>query len=78
MGIDISSLGFELETDSDLQGFMALDKNVRPGLSQIRVKIKLECNGTPKQIQDLHAQVLKTSPIYDTLRNPVDIKITTG
>jgi uncharacterized OsmC-like protein len=78
MGIDISSLSFELETDTDLRGFMELDKDVRPGLSQIRVKVNLACNGNPKQIEELHAQVLRTSPIYDTLRNPVDIKLTTG
>ena len=78
MGIDISSLSFELETDTDLRGFMELDKDVRPGLSQIRVKVNLACNGTPKQIEELHAQVLRTSPIYDTLRNPVDIKVSTG
>jgi uncharacterized OsmC-like protein len=78
MGIDISSLNFELETDTDLRGFMALDKNVRPGLSHIRVKVHLDCNGTPEQVKELHAHVLRTSPLYDTLRNPVDIKVTTG
>ena len=78
MGIDIHSLNFVLETDTDLRGFMELDKNVRPGLSQIRVKVHLDCNGTPQQIKDLHAQVLRTSPIYDTLRNPVDIKVSTS
>jgi len=77
MGIDISNLSFELETDSDLRGFMELDKNIRPGLSQIRVKVHLACNGTPTQIEELHAQVLRTSPLYDTFRNPVDIKVTT-
>jgi len=78
MGIDISSLNFELETDTDLRGFMELDKSVRPGLSQIRVKVHLDCNGTPQQIQELHAQVLRTSPLYDTFRNPVDVKVTTS
>ncbi len=78
MGIDISSLNFELETDTDLRGFMELDKNVRPGLSHIRVKVHLDCNGTPEQVKELHAHVLRTSPLYDTLRNPVDIKVTTG
>ena len=77
MGIDITSLNFELETDTDLRGFMALDKSVRPGLSQIRVKVHLDCNGTPQQIEELHAQVLRTSPLYDTFRNPVDIQVTT-
>jgi len=78
MGIDITSLSFELETDSDLRGFMELDKAIRPGLSQIRVKVNLDCNGTPKQIKELHDQVLRTSPLYDTFKNPVDIKVTTG
>jgi len=77
MGIDIASLNFEMETDTDLRGFMELDKNVRPGLSQIRVKVHLACNGTSDQIRDLHAQVLRTSPLYDTFRNPVDVQITT-
>ena len=77
MGIDITSLSFELESDTDLRGFMELDQNIRPGLSQIRVKVNLDCNGTPEQIEALHAQVLKTSPLYDTFRNPVDIKVST-
>jgi uncharacterized OsmC-like protein len=77
MGIDISNLSFNMETDTDLRGFMELDDGVRPGLSQIRVKINLACNGTPKQIKELHAQVLRTSPLYDTLKNPVDIHVTT-
>lgn len=78
MGIDITSLSFELETDTDLRGFMELDPNVRPGLSQIRVKVNLDCNGTPEQIRDLHAKVLRTSPLYDTFKNPVDIRVSTS
>ena len=30
------------------------------------------------QIKALHDQVLRTSPLYDTFRNPVDIKVSTG
>jgi uncharacterized OsmC-like protein len=75
MGIDITSLSFELETDTDLRGFMELDKNVRPGLSQIRVKVNLACNASPQQIKELHEAVVRTSPLYDTFKNPVDIKM---
>ncbi len=75
MGIDIHNLSFELETDTDLRGFMELDKKIRPGLSQIRVKVNLSCNGTPQQIKDLHEAVMRTSPLYDTFKNPVDIKL---
>jgi uncharacterized OsmC-like protein len=75
MGIDIHHLSFELETDADLRGFMDLDKKIRPGLSQIRVKVNLSCNGTPQQVKELHDVVMRTSPLIDTFKNPVDIKM---
>ncbi len=78
MGIDISSLSFDLETDTDLRGFMEMDKNIRPGLSQIRVRVHLACNGTPQQIQELHDKVQRTSPLLDTFRNPVDVQVKTS
>ena len=77
MGIDISSLSFEMETDTDLRGFMELDKGVRPGLSQMRVKVNLACNGTKDQIRELHEKVERTSPLLDTFRHPVDVKLST-
>lgn len=78
MGIDIQSLSFELETDTDLNGFLELDPKVRPGLSQIRVKVNLASSGTPQQVQDLHAKVNRTSPLVDTFKNPVDVQIRTS
>jgi uncharacterized OsmC-like protein len=75
MGLDITSLSFDMETDTDLRGFLELDKAIRPGLSQIRVKVNLACNGTKDQVEALHAQVLRTSPLYDTFKNPVDIRM---
>lgn len=75
MGIDISTLSFELEADNDLQGFLELDPKVRPGLSEIRVKVNLVCNGTPEQVKELHAKAQRLSPILDTLKNPVNIKV---
>jgi uncharacterized OsmC-like protein len=75
MGLDITSLSFDMETDTDLRGFLELDKAIRPGLSQIRVKVNLACSGTPQQIKELHEQVMRTSPLYDTFKNPVDIRM---
>lgn len=77
MGIDIENLSFELETDTDLRGFLELDKSIRPGLSQIRVKVNLACNATPQQLQELHDKVRRTSPLVDTFKNPVDVQINT-
>lgn len=77
MGIDIESLSFELETETDLNGFLELDPTVRPGLSRIRVKVNLACNGSADQVRDLHDKVNRTSPLADTFRNPVDLQIRT-
>jgi hypothetical protein len=77
MGIDIENLSFELEADNDLRGFLELDKSVRPGLSQIRVKVNLACNGTPEQVRELHAKAQRTSPLLDTFKNPVEVVVKT-
>jgi uncharacterized OsmC-like protein len=77
MGIEIHNLSFDVETDTSLLGFLELDKRVRPGLSPIRVKVNLDCSGSADQIQELHAKVERTSPLLDTFRNPVDVRIRT-
>jgi uncharacterized OsmC-like protein len=77
MGIDIENLSFEMETDTDLNGFLELEPSIRPGLSQIRVKVNLACNGTPEQVKELHDKVNRTSPLLDTFRNPVEVRIRT-
>lgn len=78
MGLDIRSLSFELETDSDLNGFLELSTKVRPGLTHMRVKVNLDCSGTPQQIKELHAKVERTSPLVDTFRHPVEVKLRTS
>ena len=75
MGIDIQQLSFELETDTDLRGFMELDPKIRPGLTEMRIKVNLACNGTPQQVKELHEAVLRTSPLMDTFKNPVNVKM---
>ena len=77
MGIDIKNLSFEMETDSNLLGSLELDPQVRPGLSPIRIKVNLDCNGTPDQVRELHAKVNRTSPLMDTFRNPVELQVRT-
>lgn len=77
MGIDITNLSFQMETDTDLNGFLELDPSVRPGLSEIRIQVNLECNGTASSVKELHEKVKRTSPLFDTFKNPVELKITT-
>jgi uncharacterized OsmC-like protein len=70
-GLNIESIESEYEGDIDLQGLLDLDPNVRPGYREIRVKFKVKGDADAATIHEL----LRKSPVYDTLANPVRIKI---
>jgi uncharacterized OsmC-like protein len=70
-GLNIESIESEFEGDTDAQGVLDLDPNVRPGYREIRVKFRVKGDADEATIQEL----LRKSPVYDTLANPVKIKI---
>ncbi len=70
-GLNIESIESEYEGDIDLQGFLGLDPNVRPGYREIRVKFRVKGDADEATIREM----LRKSPVYDTLANPVKIKI---
>jgi uncharacterized OsmC-like protein len=70
-GLNIESIESEYEGDINLQGLLDLDPNVRPGYREIRVKFRVKGDADEATIQEL----LRKSPVYDTLANPVKIKI---
>jgi uncharacterized OsmC-like protein len=70
-GLNLESVESEYEGDIDLHGFLGLDPNVRPGFREIRVKFRVKGDADEATIQEL----LRRSPVYDTLANPVRIKI---
>jgi uncharacterized OsmC-like protein len=76
-GIELSSLSLDMEIDFDLQGFLGLDKSVRPGAQEIRVDVRAQSpNATTEQLQELTELVQQRSPIRDTLANPVKVTTT--
>jgi len=70
-GLDIESIESQYEGDIDLHGLLDLDPNIRSGYREIRVKFKVKGDPDEQTIQEL----VRMSPIYDTLANPVKIKI---
>ena len=70
-GLKIESIESEYEGDIDLHGLLDLDPNVRPGYREIRVKFRVKGDADEATIREL----LRKSPVYDTLVNPVKIKI---
>lgn len=70
-GLEIEEISSEFEGDIDLHGLLDLDPNIRSGYREIRVKFKVKGDADEATIQ----QLVRKSPVYDTLANPVRIKI---
>jgi uncharacterized OsmC-like protein len=70
-GLNIEEISSEYEGDLDLQGLLGTDPNVRSGYREIRVKFKVKGDADEATIQEL----VRKSPVYDTLANPVKIVI---
>lgn len=70
-GLNIEEITSAFEGDIDLRGLLDLDPQVRPGYREIRVKFRVRGDADEATIQEL----VRKSPVYDTLANPVKIKI---
>lgn len=70
-GLDIEAISSELEGDIDLQGLLDINPEVRSGYREIRVKFKVRGDIDPETVKEL----VQKSPVFDTIRNPVQIKI---
>lgn len=75
-GIEIDSMEYEIEGDFDVRPFLGLD-GARPGLTEIRATGRVSSpNATAEQLRDLCQYVQDTSPVRDSLANPVPVKTT--
>ena len=73
-GMALQGLECTVEGDLDVQGFLGLDGNVRPGYQQIQVSIKVAGEFDDEQVAEL-AALTRFSPVRDTITNPVAVSI---
>ncbi len=73
-GIAVEGMETTIEGDADLQGFLGLDGNVRPGFEQIRATIKVTGDFDDDQLAEL-ASLTSYSPVRDIVSNPVPIAV---
>ena len=74
-GIKIDKLGFELEGDLDLQGFLGLSPDVRSGYSDIRVTCNIEADAPRETLAELCQYAQDHSPVFDIVSNPVAVEV---
>ncbi len=75
-GITLESLELHAEGDLDLRGFLGLDERVKPGYESIRYTVRIKGDGTAEQFREIHEHVMKTSPNYFNISQPVRIGAT--
>jgi uncharacterized OsmC-like protein len=74
-GIHVEALEFDLEGDLDLQAFLGLSEDVRPGYETIRLAYRVKSDAPRERLEALCDYVQKTSPVLDIIRNPVPVSI---
>ena len=70
-GIKLEEVESELEGDIDLQGFLAISDEVRPGYQEIRVNFKVK---TDENVDRLKA-LTQLSPVYDVVSNGTRVRV---
>jgi uncharacterized OsmC-like protein len=73
-GVDIDELEVTLEASVDLRGQFELAA-VRPGLAGVQARVAVRSEADNPAVEALGEAVGRTSPLYDTLVNPVPIEI---
>jgi len=74
-GIAIRSISSELEGDIDLHGLLALDDAVAPGYREIRIRMAVEAECSPGELDELMAFAQAHSPVCNSVCRPVPVVI---
>ncbi len=73
-GIELESVSIETEGELDLRGFLGLDAAIPPGYRELQYTVRLKGNGTPEQFREVHEKVMKTSPNFFNMANPIRMR----
>lgn len=74
-GIQVESLGFDVEGELDLHGFLGLSDEVRPGYKNIQVNYTVDCDAPREKVEELCEYTQQTSPVLDIINNSVPVTV---
>lgn len=66
--VDLKDVRVNVSGDIDLDGFLGVNKNVRPGFNQIRYDIELVSDSSEVKLNKLINMVKERCPVSDTLK----------
>ena len=59
----------------DIQGILAIDKDVRNGFDGIKVHFDIDADASSEDLEALVARSQKLSAVYDVIANPTNITV---
>lgn len=71
--IQLKDVYVEIEGNLDSDG--VIEKNIKPGFSDIKCKIYLDTDANDEQVNALTNFVNSKAPVVDTIKNPVKVDI---
>lgn len=73
-GIKLDNVTIHTKGHLDLNGFLGLDRDARPGFSKIEFETTIVSDESIETIERLAAQVESLCPVLDIIANPVEVK----
>ncbi len=70
-GVTLDECVIETDGELDLRGFLGMDETVPNGYRHIDFRVRISGNGTAEQYEEIHAAVMKTSPNYFNMAQPI-------
>jgi uncharacterized OsmC-like protein len=74
-GVELQALDFDVEGTLDLQPFLGLSDEHRPGYDAITVRYRVQADAPRETIEELCRYVQRTSPVMDIITNPVPVEV---
>ena len=72
-GIALDSLEIKTRGELDLRGFLGLSDHVAAGYEKIEYEVKIKGDGSPSDFEEIHQNVIRTSPNYFNISRPVRV-----
>jgi uncharacterized OsmC-like protein len=74
-GVQLRSVTAYVEGDMDIQGILGIDRDVRNGFSDIRVRYEIDADAPRADIEAIVAQSQKRSAVFDVITNPTNVTV---
>lgn len=74
-GIRIDEFESTVDGDIDIQGFLGLNKDVRPGYQEIRINFRIKSDAPQEELDELLAVAPMLSPVFNSVTQGVPVRL---